>query len=235
MSRPPFRADHVGSFLRPERLLASAREILRRRTSRGRIARNRGRVHPRGRARAGECGPEGDNRRRISPHLFPRRFSRTARRRRDALRGVRRAFPEGRRHEGRFHAADHACRQQGQMGRSDSGAGFRFPQRRRPARRKSAFRRRRCCISAAAARRSASGLSAPGGFLRRSDRRLSRRGRRSRGARLPLPAVRRHQSGLSLRSRHSRPHQGARRRSGRARRGSIASSSTIRSATGRRT
>ena len=33
---------------------------------------------------------------------------------------------------------------------------------------------------------------------------------------LPLPAVRRHQSRLSLRSRHSRPHQGARRRSGRA-------------------
>ena len=33
---------------------------------------------------------------------------------------------------------------------------------------------------------------------------------------LPLPAIRRHQSRLSLRSRHPRPHQGARRRPGRA-------------------
>ena len=36
-------------------------------------------------------------------------------------------------------------------------------------------------------------------------------------ARLPLPATRRHQSGLSLRSRHSRAHGRARRRSRRAR------------------
>ena len=49
-ARPPFRADHVGSFLRPRRLLdARERSGARRRSPRP-AARSRGRRHPRGRA-----------------------------------------------------------------------------------------------------------------------------------------------------------------------------------------
>ena len=56
-------------------------------------------------------------------------------------------------------------------------------------------------------------LSRPRAVLRRPHRRLSRRDRRSGGARLPLSAARRHQSRLSLRSEDPRQHARPRRRS----------------------
>ena len=68
-----------------------------------------------------------------------------------------------------------------------------------------------------------------GGLLRRSDRRLSRRGQRPGRARVPLSPARRHQPRLSLRSRDPRAHQIARRRSRTRSCGSIASWSTTRS------
>ncbi len=174
-------------------------------------------MHPRGRARPGERGPEGNHRRRVSPHLFPRRFPRAARGRRDPLRRICRELPQDRRNRGRLQAADHACRQQGQVGRADPGAGLRLPEVGRDPDAESLHPR---AVDAAFPRRTRGdqrgGLSQPRGFLRRPHRRLSRRSRRSRGARASLSAVRRHQPRLSLRPRDPRPHQGARRRPGRA-------------------
>ncbi len=216
MSGPPFRADHVGSFLRPERLRDSARALRRGRARGGRLARDRGRMHPRGRACSGERGPQGNDRRRIPPHLLSHRFPRAPRGRRDALRRIRREVPQGRWHGGWVQAADDARREQGQVGRADPGAGFRLSQiddhenaeSLHPGPVDAAFPRR-------ARGDQRGGLSEPRGFLRRSDGGLSRRDRRSCGARPQLPAIRRHQSRLSVRSRHSRPDQSARRRPGR--------------------
>ena len=109
--------------------------------------------------RAGERRPQGDHRRRIPPHLFPRRLPGEARRRRDPLRRIRRQVPQGRRQRSRLQAADHACRRQDPPCQAIQGADFDFLKARRRGRRKSASRRRRCCISAAAARRSATRLS----------------------------------------------------------------------------
>ena len=78
-------------------------------------------------------------------------------------------------------------------------------------------------------------LSPAGGFLRRSDAGLRRRDRRPRPTWATLSATRRHQPGLSLRPRDPRAHT-AREATTRTRWcGSIASWSTTRSPTGPRT
>ena len=108
-----------------------AREVLRQDLAGRGIARDRGRVHPRGRARAGKRRPQRDHRRRVPPHLFPRRLPRAARRRRDPLRRVRRQVPQGRRQRGRLQAADHARRRQDPPRQADPGPRLRLPQERR--------------------------------------------------------------------------------------------------------
>ena len=236
MPRPPFRADHVGSFLRPERLKAA-----REKFAAGELAAED--LH----ALEDECirevvraeenvGLKGDHRWRVPPHLFPRRFPRAARGRRDPLRRICRELPQGRRNAGRLQAADHACREPGQVGRADPGAGLRFSEVGRDPHAEGLHSR---AVDAAFPRRTRGdqrgGLSEPREFLRGPHRRLSRRGRRPRLARAPLPAVRRHQPRLSLRPRDPRPHQGARRRSRRADPPLLPSRSTTRSATGRPT
>ena len=194
-----------------------AREIRRRRACGRGSARRRGRLHPRGRQRRGECRPQGGHRRRVPPHLFPCRFPRAPRGRRDPLRRICFELPQDRRNAGRLQAADHACRQPGQMGRADPGAGLRLLEVGRDA---DAEGLNSSAVDAAFPRRprgdQRGGLSEDRGFLRGPDRRLPRRDRRPRRPRLPLPPVRRHQPRLSLRPRDPRAHQGARRRSGRA-------------------
>ena len=137
-----------------------------------------------------------------------------------------------RRNAGRLQAADHACREQGQMGRADPGAGLRLPQVGRDADAEGLHPR---AVDAAFSRRSGGDqrgrLSQPRGFLPGPHRGLSRRGRRSCGARASLSAIRRHQSRLSLRPRDPRPHQGARRRSGRADAPLLPAGERVRSAT----
>ena len=66
---PPFRADHVGSLLRPAELLARARRARRRAPRRRRAARRRGRGDPRRRAQAGGGRPAVGHRRRVPPRL----------------------------------------------------------------------------------------------------------------------------------------------------------------------
>ncbi len=208
MSRPPFRADHVGSFLRPERLREAREQFAGGGLAAEELHAIEDECIREVVRRAGERRPQGDHRRRIPPHLFPCRLPRAARGRRDALRRICRELPQERRHAGRLQAADDACRQQGQVGRADPGSRLRFPEVGDDA---DAEGLHPGALDAAFSRRARSDqrrrLSEARGFLRRSHRRLSRRSRRSRRARLPLPAVRRHQPRLSLRSRHPRPHQ----------------------------
>ena len=88
-TKPPFRADHVGSLLRPA-ALKEARE----KRARGEITRRRpqGGRGPRDRARHQEAGrgrPPVDHRRRIPPLLVASRFPLGSRRRREARDGSR--------------------------------------------------------------------------------------------------------------------------------------------------
>ena len=236
MPRPPFRADHVGSFLRPERL-KEAREKF---AAGGLAAQDLHAIEDeciREVVRAEEnVGLKGITDGEFRRTYFHVDFLERLEGRRDPLRRIRRHLPQEQRHGGRLQAADDACRQQGPLGRADPGPGLRFPEvgddphakGLHPGALDAAFPRR-------ARGDQRGGLSGPRGFLRRSHRRLPRRGRRSCRARLPVSAVRRHQSRLSLRSGHPRPHQGARRRSGRADPALLPARSTIRSATGRPT
>ena len=73
-SRPPFRADHVGSLLRPPALLAARERGGERRDLAGRTARRRGRGDPRGRRLPGGARPAKRHRRRVPPHLLPHRL-----------------------------------------------------------------------------------------------------------------------------------------------------------------
>ena len=76
-SKPPFRADHVGSFLRPKALL-DAREAAPQAGTidARRAARGRGRGDPRHRALPGGPRPARHHRRRVPPHLLPHRLPR---------------------------------------------------------------------------------------------------------------------------------------------------------------
>ena len=88
-TKPPFRADHVGSLLRP-----AALKDARAKRAKGEIsaARPQGRGRPRDRARHHEAGrgrPAGGHRRRIPPLLVASRFPLGPRRRRAARDGAR--------------------------------------------------------------------------------------------------------------------------------------------------
>ena len=67
---PPFRADHVGSLLRPPRLLKAREDFAAGAHRRRRAARDRGRRDPRGRAHAGGRRPAVGHRRRVPPRVL---------------------------------------------------------------------------------------------------------------------------------------------------------------------
>ena len=73
---PPFRADIVGSFLRPEAVKVARAPPCGRRDRRRRTARRRGRRHHRARRPRGAGGPEGRDRRRVPPLLVALRLLR---------------------------------------------------------------------------------------------------------------------------------------------------------------
>ena len=104
--RPPFRADHVGSLLRPRRAARGARAGGERRDRPARAARGRGRVHTRSRGAAGVGRAAEHHRRRVPARLVAHRFpARLRRRRRRAERDLRRAsFGRGR--AAAVHAGD---------------------------------------------------------------------------------------------------------------------------------
>ena len=217
MPGPPFRADHVGSFLRPERL----REARERFAAGGLAADD---LH----AIEDECirevvhAQENVGLRGITDGEFRRTYFHVDFLER--LDGVETHYGEFvakfRKNDGTevgfkpptMHVGSkirHAAPIQGPDFEFLKSATTRTPKVCIPAPSMLHFRGGREAISAAVYPR----LEA---LLRGSDRRLSRRGRRSRGARLPLPAIRRHQPRLSVRPRNPRAHQGARRRSRRA-------------------
>ena len=84
-TEPPFRADHVGSLLRPPALLQAARADHAAGTHRRRrAARGRGRGDPRRRAHAGGHRPAARDRRRAAPRLLAHGLHLPARRRAQA-------------------------------------------------------------------------------------------------------------------------------------------------------
>ena len=68
--RPPFRADHVGSLLRPAALRQAFRRHAASEIGDARIRRHPGPVHPRRGADAGGDRPRGGDRRRVPPRLL---------------------------------------------------------------------------------------------------------------------------------------------------------------------
>ena len=125
MPRPPFRADHVGSFLRPERL----REARERFAAGGLPAAELHAIEDacirevvRAQEDVGLKGiTDGEFRRTFFHVDFLERFE-----------GVETHYGEFAAHfartteRGRLRAADHACRQQGEMGRAIQGPDFDF-------------------------------------------------------------------------------------------------------------
>ena len=128
MSRPPFRADHVGSFLRPERL-REARELF---AAGGLPAAELHAIEDacirevvRAQEDVGLKGiTDGEFRRTFFHVDFLERFEGVETRYGEFVAKFRK--DDGTR--GRIQAADHACRQQGEVGRADSRDGLRFPQ-----------------------------------------------------------------------------------------------------------
>ena len=92
-TKPPFRADHVGSLLRPAALKEARAKREQRRDQRRRNSRRsrtaRSRRSSRSRRRSGSIG----HRRRIPPRLLELRFSRRARRRRSLSRRAQDQVP----------------------------------------------------------------------------------------------------------------------------------------------
>ena len=96
---PPFRADHVGSLLRPPELLRRARRLRRRAHRRRCAARRRGCGDHGRRQAAGGRRPAGGHRRRVPPRVVAHGLHLPARRHPRGRRAHARAVPQrGRRH-----------------------------------------------------------------------------------------------------------------------------------------
>ena len=207
-TEPPFRADHVGSLLRPPELLQARADHAAGTHRRARAARHRGRRHPRRRAHAGGGRPAVGDRRRAAARLLAHGLHLPAGRRREARLGPRRRVQEPR-------AAPSASRRPRCASTSRCGSSTRSspttssscatPWGRRC--RSSRSRRRAWCITVAAARRSTRPSIPTWSVLGRSHRGLPRGGDAARRAGLPLPAARRHQPRLPQRPGAARAHR----------------------------
>ena len=214
--RPPFRADHVGSFLRPEvpsrrpRPGCQGRDHARRAARGGRPRDHRHREVPAGR------GPAEHHRRRVPPHLLPHRFPGAARRREVRSAGD---GEEARRQRGAGAARDARGRQGAPCARHPA-CRLRVPEEPGGAR-PHAEGDDPVADDAALPRRP--GGHQPRGLSRAGARVLRGRGEglRRRAALavrrgLPLRADGRHQPGLPLRRQDARGGARPRRRSRRA-------------------
>ena len=88
---PPFRADHVGSLLRPPALLRARDDYAAGRDRRRRAARGRGRRDPRRRAHAGGGRASVGHRRRVPPRLLAHGLHLPARRHHEGRPGTSRS------------------------------------------------------------------------------------------------------------------------------------------------
>ena len=212
-TKPPFRADHVGSLLRPA-ALKEAREQTRQGRDRRRGA--EGGRGPRDRARHQETGGGRiavDHRRRVPPLVVASRFPVGPRRRREARHGYRHRLRRG--DDAQRRRPGH---RQARLVRPSDGRAFQV--------RQSAYQPH--------AENDHSGavgdLRPPGRdpdrqvhlsearyVLRRSRPGLQQGGARLRRRRLPLPAARRSLHRHAVRPEVSPADDGSRRRSGKAR------------------
>ena len=218
-TKPPFRADHVGSLLRPPDLLRGARRPRGRADRRRRAARGRGRRDPRRRSRMQkDVGLADGHRRRVPPHLVAHGLHLLSSSGISA--GRRREHPRPVPQRGgrvRLRAAGDARRPSGSRCRQDDlRRRLRVPARQRCRRhhgRSSRSRRRAWSTTAAATPRSTtrstrtsttSGSTSTTAYAR-ADPALY-------DARLPLPPARRHEPRLHQRPGAARAHRGDRRR-----------------------
>ena len=207
---PPYRADHVGSLLRPAPLKEAREKRAKRRDHAG-AAQGGGRPRDReGHQEAGGHRPQARDRRRIPPLVVAFRF-----------------LPRPRRRDLVHHRSRHPVRRRADQGR---GASRSTPGSASPAIRcwsiSNSSRRTprvtpKMTIPAPSTlplppgprRDQQAGLSRPRSVLRRSRRRLPQGDPRLLRRRLPLSATRRHRLGDGVRSERARAFQGARRRS----------------------
>ena len=227
---PPFRADHVGSLLRPQRLLAGAGG-LRRRQDPGRGAtRDRGRGDPRGGRDAGGGRPAVGHRRRVPARLLAHGLhlsSSTASARppttwwstsRTPTAGSTSPPRRSRSTADRAPQAD--LRRALRVPRRD-GATTRDAEADDPLAEHGPLPRRRGGDRPR-------GLPRPGRVLERPHRRLRESGEDGRRARLHLPAVRRHQPRLPQRPEAAADDVRARRGRRAPARGATSATSTRR-------
>ena len=73
-TRPPFRADHVGSLIRPDALIKARERADKGEMPAAELTRNPARRHPRRGAAAGGDRPQGRDRRRVQPPLLAPRL-----------------------------------------------------------------------------------------------------------------------------------------------------------------
>ena len=212
--RPPFRADHVGSLLRPPELLAAREDHAAGRIDDDQLQRHRGRGDPRrGGDAAGRRAAVG-HRRRVPPHLLAHGLHLPARRGRAGRGGEpARALPR-RGGRVRLRPARDARGRAGHAAADDLRRRLRVPARHR--RRRDAQADHPLAEHGPLPGRQLvdrqRGLSRPGRLLDRPDRRLQRGVAQALRPRLPVPAARRHEPGLHQRPGPARAHPRDRRR-----------------------
>ena len=219
-TEPPFRADHVGSLLRPPALLHARADYAAGRIDADELRAVEDDADARGGAHAGGDRPAGGDRRRAAPRLLAHGLHLPARRRQEARLRTRGRVPQPGRQR-RLHAALDARRRAAAARAHDLRRRLRVPARQRddgdaeahdPVAEHGALPRR-------PRRDRRDGLSRPGRVLGRPHGGLPRRGQPARRAGLPLPAARRHQPRLPQRPEAARAHRGDRRGSGAPARG----------------
>ena len=82
-TKPPFRADHVGSLIRPDALIKAREQAEKKAISDAELKRDPAGRDPRGRAHAGGPRAQGRHRRRIQPPLLAPGFHAEVRQRAD--------------------------------------------------------------------------------------------------------------------------------------------------------
>ena len=192
--KPPFRADMVGSLLRPEALKEARAKCAAGEITRGSIARHRGRRDREDPRQAGGSRPAIGHRRRVPPLVVALRFPRRAR--------WLQARPARSRHRlpwRRDQGGDRQCRRQGWLaGAPPDDRAFQVSQGPHEAGPQDDHSEPERAALPLRLQRHQGGLSRHRPVLRRCRRRLRQGDPRLLRRRLPLSAARRHGVGLSL-------------------------------------
>ena len=209
-TKPPFRADQVGSLLRSAPVKEARTKRAHRRDHAGRAEGGRGCRDQQARGQAGIDRPAGGDRRRVQALVVALRFPQPSRRRRTGERGAGPAV-QGHANQGRGPAC---ARQDRLLALASHDRPLQVPE---VGGQGGAQDDHPVADGAALSRRPAGdrevGLSRDGAVLRRSGKGLRQGGARLRRGGLHLPAARRGLRGLSLRRGAARLPARPRRRS----------------------